>query len=180
MKDKKLGGENESHSSGDLHFHYDRDERLQYASSDVRNRGKGPKGIFRRNRSLMILFIDILVIVMIGILFSVFGGIFGSSKNYGGYALNLEGFEYDEQVFLRLKITAKRDAEELENNLIEGAFSYGDKTEGVEIAEILPAAKGDSRVIRAVFPKQKGVKHAYAQVIFLDKEYELKAEIKDE
>lgn len=180
MKDKRLGGDKESHSSGDMHFHYDRDERLQFATSDVRNRGNQPKGLFRNNRSLLILFIDILLIVMIGILFSVFGGIFGSSKNYGGYALKLEGFEYDEKVYVRLKITAKRDAEELENNLIEGMFFYGDDAAGSPIADILPAEEGASRVLRAVFPREKGVKRASAEILFLDKEYTLKAEIKDE
>jgi hypothetical protein len=180
MKDKRLGGEKESHSEGDLHFHYDRDERLQFASSDVRNRGKGPKGIFRNNRGLLILFIDILLIVMIGILFSVFGSIFGSSKSYGGYELKIEGFEYNEEVYARLKVTAKRDAAELENNLIEGEFIYGDSDQRIEIAEILPAEKGESRVIRAIFTKEKGVKQVHAQVMFLDKEYKLKTDIEDE
>ena len=180
MKNKKLGGENESHSSGEAHFHYDREERLEYASSEVRNRGTGTRGMFRNNRSLLILFLDIILLVMIGVIFSVFGTIFGSSKAYGGYTLNLEGFEYGEQVYVRLKITAKRDAEELENNLIEGTFSYGDKKGSQAIAEILPAKKGESRVVRAVFPKKKGVKQARVQVLFLDKEYELKTDVKDE
>ena len=70
--------------------------------------------------------------------------------------------------------------EAVENNLIEGSFHYGNKAAGIPIAEILPAEKGDSRIIRAVFPREKGVKHARAVVIFLEKEYELKTEIKEE
>lgn len=180
MKDKKLGGEHETHSSGDMHFHYNREERMGYVSSGIRNRGSGRKGIFKNNRSLLILFIDILVILMIGIIFSIYGGIFGNSRSYNGYNLNLEAFEYDEKVYVRLKVTAKRDTAELETNLIEGTFYYGDGKESGAIAEILPAVKGESRVIRTVFPKTRGVKQARAEVIFLNKEYELKTEIKDE
>jgi hypothetical protein len=180
MPGPKLGGDEESKDPDQVRFHYDREERIQYLSHYTRNIGGKPKGILRGNRSLTILLVDILVIVLIYVIFSLFGGISSTIKANSGYTLGFNGFLHDDKVYLSLKVTARRNQESLDNEMIEVVFSLGRNGDELTVLEILPEEKGGSRVLRAVFDTDGGNKTALAKLRFLEKELSMKTRIRGE
>lgn len=171
MRNKGLGGK-ESHQPGETVFHYDREERLQFLSPQIRERGFLPKSIFKRNRSLLIILLDILLIAMIFLIFSLIGG-FQSKENYDGYTLDFKAFEYNGKIFLTLKMTDITDGAGRENNLVEAFFKLG--KENARVTEILP--EGGARVLRTMFEEASEEKHAAVTITFLGKTYTLRTDI---
>ncbi len=180
MPGPKLGGDEESKDPDQVRFHYNREERRQNLSHYTRNLGRKPKGILRGNRSLGILLVDILVIILIYVIFSFFGGITSTSKINSGYTLGFNGFSYDDKIYLSLRITARRNQESLDNKMIEAVFSLGRQGDELTVMEILPEEKGDSRVLRAVFDTDDGRKAALVKVRFLGKGFSMKTRIQAE
>jgi len=91
-----------------LRYHYDRGERLSRADAPDPSR-RDTRGVFRGNRSLMILLVDIL---LISLLFLTYRYLLYSPPNQarlGGYDLVLDGLSVGDRVFAGLSVEKVRD-----------------------------------------------------------------------
>ncbi|MCF7929316.1 MAG: hypothetical protein K9L68_11100, partial [Spirochaetales bacterium] len=148
----------ESRSEGTFHYHYNRDERLAQTSDKVRNRyrdheitetdGKKKKRgnlftLFRRNRALLIVFLDVVAIAIIFIFFTLIGVLQPeSSGTIGSIDYRLRAFVYDEQVLVSLSIETEGgepDAQEVDpQQIISIRFETDTGRKSREFREITP------------------------------------------
>jgi hypothetical protein len=105
-----LGDEMKTGNQNEYNFHYNRDERLSMPNAPKLN--YGPKqSIFKRNKSLAIILIDIAIILVVFSFFKIFLELPPHVDENNGYLLSLSGFSTNEEVIVRIKIEKKdRDA----------------------------------------------------------------------
>jgi len=177
-----LGGEEESQEKGKYHFHYNREERLKSLSPEIRDRAYKPRGIFKRNKSLIFILIDIGVILFFLFGFSIFGTIMSSRKIQEGISFQLKAFEYNEKIYVSLKIKTRQNLDPQGSNIITVNFYCGkdNADESIEIVDLIPQKKGGERIIRAVFEDFDTQKTAFADIDFLERARTLKTDIKPE
>ena len=95
--------------SGNFDYHYSRKERLGMPGAP--GPADGSRSLFRRNRGLMILLIDIIVIVIAVILYRQFLYEPAYSAELAGYRVALRGFAIEDRVIVDLRITGTARAE---------------------------------------------------------------------
>ncbi|MFP4562956.1 MAG: hypothetical protein ACLFRY_06560 [Spirochaetia bacterium] len=144
----------ESYSPGDSHFHYNREERFRYLSPEITNRKK-KKGIFKGNRGLIILLIDVLLILLLYFILNPLLQGRASSSDFMGYEVRLRAFFYEDEVFISLRFTVEDPAEAAgraeggpAGTLARVLFSLEESETVVEETDILPVGEGDERVVR--------------------------------
>ncbi|MBU8914113.1 MAG: hypothetical protein KOO61_08835 [Spirochaetales bacterium] len=121
---------------GKLHgFHYDRAERLAGKGGE---KSPEPKGLFRRNRSLAIILLDVIIIVIIFLLFQF---IFTPGKSWtrvGDYRVDLTAFRFESEVYATVTISRTRAGEDEQvagsDSLVVIRFAGRE-----EVLDILPA-----------------------------------------
>jgi hypothetical protein len=138
----------ESREDGAYAFHYHRQERLSRGGVD-RDGPAPPKGsIFKRNRSLAIVVIDLLVILLIYGLYILFFAPSNSSATIAGHALTLRAFSFESDAYVTLVFEA---GDEARREPVTVTFEAGEET--VEVSEVLPEA-GTSKNLRAILDGQ--------------------------
>lgn len=98
----------ETQDSRSPNFHYDRAERLAAGAGE---KPPEPKGLFRRNRSLAIILLDVIVIV---IMFLLLQFVFTPGKSWtrvGDYRVDLIAFKFESDVYATLEISRVRDGD---------------------------------------------------------------------
>ena len=93
-----------------LHFHYNREERLAQTGGPT---PPEPKGLFRRNRSLAIILLDLLLILLIFVLFQFVFTPGRSAARVGDYDLELSAFRFEDELYVTVEITRSRNREEI-------------------------------------------------------------------
>jgi hypothetical protein len=135
----------ETRGGSDLHFHYDREERL--AGTNL-GKDPGPKGLFRRNRSLAIILLDIIVIV---IMFIVFLFVFTPGRSWtriGDYRIDLKAFQFEDEIYASLivrRVRARRELPSGSESLIQVRFP-----ETAELLDVLPLEENEEITISVV------------------------------
>lgn len=143
----------ETRDKGKHHFHYSREERLNADSAigrDDREEGSGGKGLFRRNRSLAIILLDIVVIVIMFIIFQFVFTPGRSASRVSDYRVELDAFRFENEVYATVEITRIREREQVESgaeSLVE--IRIGDSE---EILDVLPLEVGAKTTATAVLP----------------------------
>lgn len=182
----------ESYSPGDVHFHYDREERYRYLSPDIAHRTK--KGIFKGNRGLLILLIDILLILLLYFILNPLLQGRASSSEFMGYEVRLRAFSYEEEVFISLRFVAEEpeetadsrgDAEPAAGETSEGPlvrvmFSLEGDGRVIEETDILPVRAGAERVLRARLIPERRAESARAEVSIGGETISLETDIRPE
>lgn len=116
-------------------FHYDRAERLA---------GKGgekppePKGLFRRNRSLAIILLDLIIILIIFLLFQFIFTPGRSWARVGDYRVELSAFRFESEIYATVEISRVRTGDEQvagSDSLVVIRFAGRE-----DVLDILPAA----------------------------------------
>jgi hypothetical protein len=189
---KETREKRESYSPGDVHFHYDREERYRYLSPEVAHRTK-KRGLFKGNRGLIILLIDILLILLLYFILNPLLQGRASSSDFMGYEVGLRAFFYGDEVFVSLRFLADpspadsvegepaTDAEDLqEGPLVRVNFSLEDGDTRVEASDILPVRAGGERVIRARITPERHPESARAEVRIGDETLTLETDIRPE
>ncbi len=173
----------ESYSPGDSHFHYNREERHRYLSPEITNRTK-KKGIFKGNRGLIILLIDVLLILLLYFILNPLLQGRASSSDFMGYEVRLRAFFYEDEVFISLRFTAEDPTE-----AAEGApagpptrvlFSLEGGETVVEETDILPVGEGDERVVRTRMTPTGKPESARAEVSIGEETIVLETDIRPE
>lgn len=147
----------ESYSPGDVHYHYDREERYRYLSPEIAHRTK-KKGIFKGNRGLIILLIDILLILLLYFILNPLLQGRASGADFMGYEIRLRAFSYEGEVFMSLRfVTAEPDAaaeaaeaadDGAAGTLVRVFFSLEGSETVIEETDLLPLREGGERVVR--------------------------------
>ncbi|RKX84161.1 MAG: hypothetical protein DRP57_06445 [Spirochaetes bacterium] len=83
-------------------FHYDRNERLSMPAAPRRDSMK--RGIFKGNRSLLILLLDIIVILILMFIFFRFLNRPSYKKTEQGFQFELEAFPYADNILVSLYV----------------------------------------------------------------------------
>lgn len=123
------------HSAG---FHYNREERLAARHTAP---PEHPSGLFRRNRSLLIILLDIVVIIIMFILFTFIFNPGRSWARVGDYRADLTTFVFDGEVYVSVEVSRVRERSEPvtgADTLVKIRFPGRD-----ELLDVLPSVRGD-------------------------------------
>jgi len=136
--------------TGAPHFHYSRAERLGYdPGNEVK---KKPESIFKRNRSLAIILIDLAVILLIFVIYILFLAPDASTVRMSSYEFRLRAVQFGDDVLVTLAVESLSDAG-TPSLAGEGILEIvlGDQ-EGVELLRRIetPPEPGGERVIREI------------------------------
>jgi hypothetical protein len=155
--------------TGAPHFHYSRAERLGY---DPATSGKKkPESIFKRNRSLAIILLDLAVILLVYVIYLVFLAPDASTARMNSYEFRLRAVQFGDDVLVTLAVqslseagTPSREGE----GILEVVLSDQDGTELVRLVEI-PPEHGGERVFRQIIsdyrpPRERGLIFADLQL----------------
>lgn len=177
MNKGKFSERKETEYPGQLHFHYNREERLTNLSPDVVNRDTKKRRLFRNNRPLVILFLDVLFVLVLYFIISPVLQRYASRTDLSGYELQLRAFLFEESTFLSVKIEAEEPPSSTVQNLVTIRFSLEGREESEEIMDVLPDSPGESMIYRARLQGGEGRQKAYAEVIIGEESERLKTEI---
>lgn len=136
--------------SNDDSFHYKREDRLKGASEEVRsladeNRPRG--NVFRRNRGLVIVLLDIIIILILFGIYYFFLRPSAGSKTVAGFDFELEAVYFDNDILLAVSIIRTESADS------DGPVDLEIVVDGVERLkreEILPREVGEERILRDI------------------------------
>lgn len=176
--------DNETSGSDGLPYHYNREERLAMAPGlreSCYEEGSRPRGlfggIFRQNRGLVFLLLDVLLLIIIFIVYSVLsaGGDSGWTKD--GVRFDLAAFAYEDKAFVSLRITRRAGAAASGSGprVVLGAQEESSEP----FSPALPAGEGESVFVRAVFARPASMT-ARGIVLFGGETRELSVRVKGE
>ena len=143
-------------------YHYSRQDRLSLPTAP-RFPQKGG-GIFRRNRTLLILLLDLVVVMVLGV-FLV--RVFYAQVNRAdleGYSVVLRGVRSQETVIATLTV-ANSSSESQQRVFVR--FSLVRKPgeeESTYVSGMAPAERGGQRIMRAAVPAEDSPEVLYAEV----------------
>jgi hypothetical protein len=144
-------------------YHYSRQERLSLQTAPRFRDKRG--GIFRRNRTLLILLLDLVIVVIIGVFLVRFLYARVNRAELQGYSVVLRGVLYEEVVLAALAVTNTQAGSENEER-VYARFSLERNPEEVDstyISSALPR-QGEERILRATIPAPKEARTLYAEV----------------
>lgn len=178
MKDRL--GSDDYRDPNRFDYHYDRDERLNQLPPEVRAKMSAPagKGIFRKNRGLTVILLDIGIIALVWFVFLplIHAGASGSIE---GYSFSLHGFSYNGKALISLKV--RKDAETkglLPSYTAIFGISSGNKT--VEMQGVLPKRLHASSTLRTSLPLEGKTVAILCTVRLGGKKLTLKAKLQRE
>ncbi len=134
-------------------FHYNREERLSMPGAPKLDYGS--KGILKNNRSLLILFLDLVIILILIYVFFRFFYETSYTASIGNYQLSLKGFLYEGKAYAALYVRmgkGKADGREGEGNIEVKFYLKGREGEGNIVSGQLPVTRDDEIIIRRSFP----------------------------
>lgn len=157
-----------------FHFHYDQEERQKYLSDRIRERTTGKPGLFKRNRSLLVILIDILIILLIIVVVIPFIGREDNVARNNGYTFTFGGFVFEDKSLFNVKITnsAKEESGENKTKTVAITFSVGGTERTVTVTDILPGP-GKERIVRGTIPYDGTDREAQAVVRYQGEEFVL-------
>jgi hypothetical protein len=145
----------ETRVPGGAGFHYSREERL--AGTNLGKREE-PKGLFRRNRSLAIILLDVLLILLIYVLFQFVFTPGRSRARVGDYDLTLSAFRFESEIYASVEIVRARSNEPVpqgEASLVQVTFGPDEVVldalplvpdEPITVSAVLDAAESDGDI----------------------------------
>lgn len=167
MDSQRGGGKPDApKSGGPLDFHSSRQERLARFGAPHQRAG-GTAGVFRGNRTLLVVLLDILLFLMLGVLLVRFLYAQTPRARLQGYEVSLRGLSHGEMVYATLTVRAEAAAEKPGDGRIYVRLSVSrDPADGQAtfVSGQLPGP-GNELVLREGLPAS-GAKSAtlYAQV----------------
>ncbi len=142
MSAARRGGD-ETAESDRFVRHYDREERLALKQEQKPE----PVGLFARNRSLIIILLDIVLVLVMFVIYLLFIRPGTAASEIDGFVLEGGAFVFDTDIYLSLTIRRTTDAV-----LLEGADTLVRVTvpDGSEITDTLPTDPEHPITIRHV------------------------------
>lgn len=161
-------------------YHYDREDRLSRLPEELRGKVPvpGSKNVFRRNRTLSVILIDLL---LIGLVWFVFLPLIrtGATGSLQGYSFSLHGFSYGGKALMSLKAVKEKDGSGLPPSYTASfALSSSDRT--IEMQGQLPSALHGSSTLRTSLPLSGKPRAVLCTVTLGGKKLTLKAKLQQE
>jgi hypothetical protein len=162
-------------------YHYSRQDRLSMATAP-RFRDSGG-GIFRRNRTLLIILLDLVIILILGLLLVRFLYARVNRTDLEGYSVVLRGVRSEEVILATLTVTKTASSAPAEQQTIYVRLSLERnpaEADSTYISDILPRERGGERILRIaipVSPSAAASKVLYAEVRIADSRRRLSAGI---
>jgi hypothetical protein len=145
-------------------YHYSRKQRLSLPTAPrVQDRGGG---IFRKNRTLLIILLDLVIILVLGLFLMRYLYAQVHRADLEGYSVVLRGFYFGEVVFATMTITNKRGGSVTGQRIyarlsLDRAFEEEDTTFS---SAILPDEGEEQIILRVTIPAPEGATVLYAEV----------------
>lgn len=160
-------------------YHYDRKERLSKIPEELRDKisGSPARGLFRRNRTLSVILLDIVLIAVVWFIFLPLIRT-GASGRIDGYAFALHSFSYGGDALVSLKVVKEKDTMGLATYDAAFALSSDDRT--VEMQGALPEKLNESVILRTSLPLSGKATAVLCTVILDGKKLSLKAKLQRE
>ncbi len=99
----------ENNGKEQIERHYDRNERLAMMPEALLKLKSGKRGFFR-NKSMVILFADIVIICLLSAGFFIYSRLTSNTYATNNYSLILKGYIFDDKALITLTITKKMDS----------------------------------------------------------------------
>jgi hypothetical protein len=143
-----------SYDSSGNGFHYSREERLRMGGREPEERKPG--GIFR-NRTLLIILLDVIFIFIIFGAANLLFPIFGSRTTIDGNLFRLRGVEVEESILFTLMVERQTSEPPEGESIFQVRFSLeseeGRREEVSDwISDVAPTAPEERRVVRYEAP----------------------------
>lgn len=170
----------ETRYPGELYFHYNREDRLKSVRPEITSRLEGckpKKGLFRKNRTLMIILLDVLVIILLYFILMPFLNKRAQTAELAGYEMKLRAFLYEDTTFVSLGITHTGAEGNADGELAHVRFYLEEGENGVEVIDILPEGLEEERILRTQLEGGKKKKRVYAEVRIRGETETLRTEI---
>lgn len=150
-----------------LGFHSSREERLARAGAP---RGEaGRYGVMRRNRTLLIVFVDVLLFLIVALFLVRFLYSQTPRARLQGYALELRGLSYGEVVYATLTVKATAGTGRADGGRVYlrlALSAQAPEAEAEFLSAQLPAAEGAEVVLRGTLPGGQG--QAVGQTLYAE------------
>lgn len=161
-------------------YHYDREERLSHLSPEARAQisGRSSTGIFRKNRTLSIILIDIVVIALVWFVFLPLIRT-GPSGRLEGYSFVLHSFSYGGRALISLK-AVKDDQKAGLPPSYSAAFGLSSSNRSVEMQGGLPMKVHQTTTLRTSLPLSGKTNAVVCTVVLGGKKLKLKARLQPE
>jgi len=145
-------------------YHYNRQERLAAASAP-RYPARG-SGIFRGNRVLLIILLDLVIVLILGLFLTRFLYARVNRADLEGYSIVLRGARLEQVVLATLTVTNRRAGNGVEQTLYVRFSLTRNPGEGESIYVSWPAPReaGRERVFRATVPVSESSRVLYAEL----------------
>lgn len=161
-------------------YHYDRDERLKKLPPDLRSKldGAAPKGLFRKNRTLSIILLDIVVIAIVWFVFLPLIHA-GASGNLDGYSFSLHSFSYGKRALISLKVVKEHERSGLPP-IYSALFGLSSGNRTMEMQGVLPKELHGFTTLRTSLPLVAKTVAVVCTVKLGGKKLSLKAKLQSE
>ncbi|MDX9800425.1 MAG: hypothetical protein RBT69_03700 [Spirochaetia bacterium] len=178
----------EDNGKEQIEIHYDRNERLAMIPEALLKLKSGKKGFFH-NKSMAILFADIVIICLLSAGFFIYSSLTTNTYSSKNYSLILKGYIFNDTALVTLTITKKMDAPPLktEPKPFEATITVtGNKNYYKKNFDFLPDVINRDVTVRASIPldpadlDKKMNTIAYAAVKFENTSIKLKYKLKKE
>lgn len=170
----------ESHEPGQFTYHYNRDERVSKLPKQIQDRlaGKLPGGIFRRNRSLLITLISLIIIALVWfVLLPLLRT--PSSGVLEGNRFTLAAFAYESRALISLKV-APEGRGRPSAPIFTARFSAAQGGASVEAEGNLSAGGTSPQILRASLPLIPGMHSIQCLVSIGGRSLSLEARVRGE
>ncbi len=155
-------------SEKEIVYHYKREERLSMPSAPKLDYGK--KSIFRNNRALLILFLDVIIVIIIMFIVVRFFLGFPYRGSLGDYNLELKAFIYSQKVYVSLLVKKVREKGTGGGSCDVSFYLEGEKNNLYRITKEAPGKKNTKMFIRVQIPFSDEQTTVYALVKMNGKE----------
>lgn len=145
---------NDSSGSG---FHYSREDRLRMGG---REPGEAKSGGLFRNRTLLIILLDVILIFIIFGAANLLFPIFGSRTTIDGNLFRLRGVEVEARILFTLMVERQSSEPPEEESIFQVRFSLENeagRSEAVSdwLSDVAPGAPEERRVVRFEAPVEE-------------------------
>lgn len=158
---------------GGLHYHYSRSERLEQGGRDREQAKKG--SIFRRNRSLTLILIDVALILVIYLLFTYVFNTQPTTHDYGGYSFTIRAVAFGDEVLCTVRADQKDPEEGVAGAPARVVFESGEARE--ETSDLLPTGQTGERNFRARLPRAEAGEEVRATVYIGEAQFSIETQV---
>ncbi len=154
----------EKNAKREIVHHYNRNERLSMPSAPKLNYGR--RGIFKNNRSLIILLLDVILVIVITYVATRFFMGPSFKGKVEGYNFYLNGFIFSDMVYVTLDIsTGEANKSEVEVNKVKVVFYLdNNKKDKFVFERKLPLGSDKKVTIRTQIPFSGETVTVYAKI----------------